>query len=131
MKNKLQTIALALIVCALLTPAALANVKTRNVTFSTDVKVGDTLVKKGDYKVKFDDQTSELTIMDGKKKVVAKATARSEDQLSEARNKEIKYRTSSDGAGNVMLLSINMGGKFAVIGVDKTAGTPASADQKP
>jgi hypothetical protein len=130
MKKRLQTLALALIVCALLSPAALANVKTTRVTFGTDVKVGETLVKKGDYKVRFDDQTSELTILDGKK-VVVKTTARAEEQPGLSINKEIKYRTTNDGAGTVMLLSVNMGEKFAVIGVDNTAGTPAATDRKP
>jgi hypothetical protein len=129
MKKRLQTIALALIVCGLLSPVALADVKTKDVTFEVDVKVGETLVKKGDYKVKFDDSTNELTILDGKK-VIAKAQASLEEQKSTSRY-TAKYRTISDGAGNVMLSGVNMGGKFAIIGLDKTAGTPASTGQKP
>lgn len=129
MKKRLHVIALALIVCGLLTPVALADVKTKDVTFEVDVKVGDTLVKKGDYRVKFDDSTNELTILDGKK-VIAKTQARLEEQKSTSRY-PTKYKTVSDGAGNVMLSSVNMGGKFAIIGLDKTAGAPTSTGQKP
>ncbi len=129
MKKRLYTIALTLIVCGLLSPVALAEVKTKDVTFAVDVKVGDTLVKKGDYKVKFDDSTNELTILAGKK-VIAKAQASLEEQKSTSKY-STKYKTVSDGSGNVMLSSVNMGGKFAIIGLDKTAGTPASTGQKP
>lgn len=129
MKKRIYTIALALIVCGLLSPVALAEVKNKDVTFEVDVKVGDTLVKKGDYTVRFDDSNNELTILDGKK-VIAKTTARLEEQKSTSRY-PTKYRTLSDEAGNVMLLSVNMGGKFAIIGLDKTAGTPATTGQKP
>jgi len=127
--KRLQTIALAFVVCALLTPAALAGVKTKNVTFNKDVKVGDTLVKKGNYTVKFDEESSELTILDGKK-IVAKTTARLEEPKTESRY-ESKYRTMSDTEGNVTLLSISMDGKSAIIGAPATAGAPSSNGQKP
>jgi hypothetical protein len=108
---------------------ALAGVKTKQVTFDKDIKVGDTLVKKGSYKVQFDDQSNELTIFDGKK-IIAKTTARLEEQKSTSRY-GTKYKTTNDGEGNVSLLSIHMDGKFAVIGINNTAGTPASSGQKP
>ena len=129
MKKRLQTIGLALVVCALLSPIALAGVMTKEVSFNKDVKVGDTVVKKGSYKVKFDDQTGELTILDGKK-IIAKTTARLEEQKN-ASGYTLKYRTVSDDAGNVTLLSIAMGRKSAIIGVNNTAGTPAPTAQKP
>lgn len=127
--KRLQTFALAVVVCALLTPAALAGVKTKYVTFDKDMKVGDTLVKKGNYKVKFDEQSNELTILDGKK-IVAKTTARLEEPQTKSRY-DAKYKTMSDAEGNITLLSIHLDGKSAIIGVDRTAGTPASTGQKP
>jgi hypothetical protein len=127
--KRLQTLALSLVVCALLTPAAFAGVKTKYISFDKDVKVGDTLVKKGNYKVRFDEESNELTILDGKK-VVAKTTARLEAQKSTSRY-DAKYKTISDAEGNVTLLSIHLDGKSAIIGADKTAGTPASTVQKP
>lgn len=129
MRKRFLTLALTFVVCALLSPVAFANVKTRSVTFRTDVKVGDTVVKKGTYKVKFDDQSNELTILDGKK-VIAKTTARLEDEKSTG-NYETKYTTDKDDAGNFMLSSVNMGGKHAVTSSSQTAGSPASTGQKP
>ena len=49
----------------------------REITFVRDVSVNDTLVKKGTYKVTFDDETGELTIKKGGK-LVATAQARVE-----------------------------------------------------
>ena len=128
--KRLQTIALTLVVCALLTPAALAGVKTKYVTFDENIKVGDTLVKKGDYKVTFDEESKELTILNGKK-VVAKTTA----HLEEARIKTTSNPTFSilrDAEGNITLARIYMDGKSVTIGAgDTTAGAPAPTGQKP
>lgn len=128
--KRLQTIALTLVVCALLTPAALAGVKTKQVTFDKDIKVGGTLVKKGSYKVSFDEESKELTILDGKK-VVAKTTARLEDARIKTQPKPT-FSIVRDAEGNITLVSIYMDGKSAIIGAgDTTAGTPASTGQKP
>jgi hypothetical protein len=128
--KRLQTIALTLVVCALLTPAALAGVKTKQVTFDKDIKVGDTLVKKGSYKVTFDEESKELTILNGKK-VVAKTTARLEETRITTASKP-KFTTLRDAEGNITLVSIYIDGKSAIIGAgDTTAGTPASTGQKP
>jgi len=47
-----------------------------HITFSDDVMVGNTVVKKGDYLIKYNTQTSELSFVDlNKNKVVATAMA--------------------------------------------------------
>lgn len=128
--KRIQTIALTLVVCALLTPAALAGVKTKHVTFDKDIRVGDTLVKKGTYKVTFDEESKELTILNGKK-VVAKTTARLEEARDRTTSKLI-FKALRDAEGNSTLVSVYMGGKAVTIGAgDTTAGTPASTGQKP
>ncbi|HKP81617.1 MAG TPA: hypothetical protein VJT69_06355, partial [Pyrinomonadaceae bacterium] len=53
------------------------------VTFDTDIKVNDTLVKKGTYQVKFDDETGQLSILQNGK-VVAQAMTRLEDRAKKA-----------------------------------------------
>jgi hypothetical protein len=60
-------------------PGVLALGKTieKKVTFTESVTVNGTLVKKGTYKVTFNEETNELTIRQGKK-VVATAQARLE-----------------------------------------------------
>ncbi|MDQ3805271.1 MAG: cytochrome c biogenesis protein ResB [Acidobacteriota bacterium] len=65
MRTRLQTIAIALVVCALLGTSALAGAKSRNVNFAEDVTVGDTVVEKGVYEVTYDDKAQELTIRRG------------------------------------------------------------------
>jgi hypothetical protein len=128
MKKRFQTMALTLVVFALLSPVAFASVKTKTVTFKTNVKVGETLVKKGTYKAKFDDQTNELTILDGKK-IIAKAAASLKD-LQSSTSLEAMYTTNSDQAGNVWLTGVNVGGKLAAINSDKSSASPSSAIQE-
>jgi hypothetical protein len=127
MKKRFQTMALTLVVFALLSPIAFASVKTKSVTFKTDVKVGETLVKKGTYKAKFDDQTNELSILDGKK-IIAKATA-SLKNLQSSTSLEAMYTTDKDQAGNLWLTGVNVGGKLATISSDKASASPSSAVQ--
>src|ERR1043165_4395888 len=104
MKKRFLNITLTLVVCALLSPVAFASVKTQTVTFVTDVKIGETLIKKGTYKAKFDDKSNELTILDGKK-VVAKTTATLVEQKSGNSKYLTVYTTDRDGAGNAQLTS--------------------------
>ena len=120
MKTIVQRTVFALIFGALLCAVSLATVKSKRVTFSEDVKVGGTLVKKGDYQVRFDDQTKELAILKGKK-VIAKTTASLEEQPQGTVNR-VLYRSRPDKEGAPILLSVNMGGKEAVIGSDQTGG---------
>lgn len=75
MKRLTARIVLALALCAASgSVAAAAKVKSRSLTFGTDFWVGNTLVKKGTYKIAFDDQTNEISILD-KTTVVARVPA--------------------------------------------------------
>lgn len=125
MKKSLHRIAFALVLCTLLNVAALAGGKSRRVTFNSDVTVGDTVVKKGSYKVTFDDETNVLTISD-EKKVIAKTTARLEEFKNKSRQ-FVSHRTWKNETGGVVLSSINLGGRYAVIGSDNAAATIAPA----
>lgn len=74
MKTFLQRTLVALSVCALLAVGAFAGgkgkIKTESVTFGSDVMVNGTLLKAGNYQLKFNEETSELAILkDGKVKV--------------------------------------------------------------
>ena len=77
MKNFVNRFVVLLMVCALTSITALAAGKSKKVTFLTDVTVNGTTIKKGTYKVTFDEKTGELTIADSKT-VVAKTNARLE-----------------------------------------------------
>jgi carboxypeptidase C (cathepsin A) len=65
------------LIAALTGVVALAKSTEREVTFTKNLTVNGTLVKKGTYKVEFNEETNELTIKKGKK-VVATAQARLE-----------------------------------------------------
>jgi ABC-type proline/glycine betaine transport system substrate-binding protein len=64
MRKQIVCVVLALALCALSVGAASAKVKIRTLTFGRDFWVSDTLVKKGTYKVAYDDKTGEVTISD-------------------------------------------------------------------
>jgi hypothetical protein len=115
MTQHLLRTALTLVLCALLGGGALAGGKSKTVTFDDEVTVGDTTLKKGTYKVTFDDQTQELTFRrDGK--VVAKAAARLEEYAGKSANRAA-YRSRREGeTGPRLLLGVNVGGAYAVIG---------------
>ena len=124
MRSKVNGIALSLAICALLCTTTLAGVKSKDVTFVSDVTVGDTVVKKGTYKVSFDEQSKELRIT-RRDKVVARVPASLEDVERGLRFAPIYTSIKSD-AGAPILSSIILGDKYAVIKSDKTAGAPAS-----
>lgn len=123
MKKSLQRIAISLVLCTLLGSVALAGGKSKNVTFNQDIKVGDTLVKKGNYIVTFDEKTNELTIHTSNKKFVAKTTGRLEERKSA---NQVSYLTAKDKESNLMLSGVQMGGSLVVIG-GETAAVPAVA----
>lgn len=66
MKRLIGRSTIALLVCALMSSMALADVINKDVTFSEDVKINNTLVKKGTYKMRFDAEKGELSIANGK-----------------------------------------------------------------
>ena len=126
MKKNLHRIAFALVaLCILLNTAALAGGKSKRVTFHTDVMVGDTLVKKGNYEVIFDEQTSVLTIKQGNE-VVAKTSARLEEAGGKSKT-SIVYRTWKNEKANEVLSSVKLGDGLAVIGKDNAAASATGA----
>lgn len=129
MKKSLHRIAISLVLCILLGSVALAGGKSKQVTFSQDIKVGDTLVKKGTYVVTFDEKTNELTIRSNKK-IVAKTTGRFEDHKS---TYPVNYLTAKDRESNLMLSGVQLGGKLVVVGSETAAApvvaTPATPQQ--
>jgi hypothetical protein len=110
MKRLLNRAAVCLVVCAMTGIAALATTSTREVTFSSPVTVNGTLVAAGTYKIAFDDQTSELTIRNGKK-IMATAPARLEKVPGRASS---VYSTRTEGTSKV-LVSVGMKGGDQVL----------------
>ena len=69
-------------------------VKKESVTFATSVTINGTLVKAGDYDLKFNEQTGDLEILRGKK-VVAKTTAHLE-QRTDGKARETRITMNND-----------------------------------
>jgi len=95
-----------LMVCALTSVVALAKTQKQKVTFEDDIKVNGTLVKKGTYDVKFDEETGQLSLSKSGK-VVAQAMARTEQRSKKAN--DFQFR-SSQANGATQLVSVTFGG---------------------
>src|SRR4030095_9204023 len=106
MKSILNRLAVVLVVGALSSVVALAKVHKHKITFSSDIKVNNTLVKKGTYDVKFDDETGQFTIQKSGKVVV-----QSMAKLEQRDKKAGDFRLRSTGSGDdTQLLGVQFGG---------------------
>src|SRR5260370_9975461 len=83
MKSILNRVVVVLVVGALTSVVALAKVQKHKVTFDNDVKVNNTVVKKGTYEVKFDDQSGQFSVFNDNK-VVVQTTPRLEPLSTKA-----------------------------------------------
>jgi hypothetical protein len=91
---------------ALTSVVALAKVQTHRVKFESDIKVNNTIVKKGNYEVSFDDQTGQFSILKNKK-VVVQTTARVDPRTTKAN--DFQVRSSSTG-NDTLLVGVTFGG---------------------
>ena len=122
MKVFLKTFMLALLIGALASVSALAagkgKIKTETVTFATDVTVNGAVLKAGVYQLKFNEETSELSILkDGK--VKAKTTAHFAARSDKARNTAVRTLAN----GNVSeLIGFTFGGSNQDLVVGNSGG---------
>lgn len=123
MKSILNRIAVVLVVGALSSVVALAKVQKHKVTFSSDIKINNTLVKKGTYDIKFDDETGQFTVSKGNK-VVAQSMAKLEQRDKKASD----FRLRSGGSGDdTQLLGVTFGGSDKEV-VLANGGTPSTGN---
>ena len=110
MKRFMKASFVALVISALAAISAMAGdkgkVEKKTVTFPEDVMVNGTLVKAGDYEVKFDESTGELSILKNGK-VKAKTTAHYEARTDKARSTALR---TIEAGGNVELKGVTFGG---------------------
>lgn len=110
MKRFMQVFFVALVIGALASISAFAGDKDKTekktVTFPSDVMVNGTLVKAGDYEVKFDETSGELSIMRNGK-VKAKVPAHLEARSAKAKETALRTR---DGGGTTELIGVTFGG---------------------
>jgi hypothetical protein len=110
MRAFMKSTFMALVICALASVAVFAaakdKVRTGTVAFESDTMVNGTLVKAGEYQVRFDEQTGELSILkDGK--VKAKTTAQLQTRSDKARNTSVR---TLDKGGVAELIGFTFGG---------------------
>ena len=98
MKGLMKVFMLALLIGALASVSAFAGgndkIRKENVAFDSDVMVDGTLLKAGEYQLRFNEETNELTILKGGK-VKVKTTGHFESRTEKARNTSV--RTLSKG----------------------------------
>ncbi|HEV2833713.1 MAG TPA: hypothetical protein VGW58_00270 [Pyrinomonadaceae bacterium] len=123
MKSIVNRMLVVLMVGALTSVVAFAKVHKHKVTFDSDIKVNGTLLKKGSYDVKFDDQTGQLSIAKNGK-VVAQAMARFEQRAKKANDFQLRSVTSGD---DTQLTGVTFGGSDKDIVITNSgASTPGS-----
>ncbi|HEX8746815.1 MAG TPA: hypothetical protein VF717_06410 [Pyrinomonadaceae bacterium] len=126
MRKTANRLMVMLALCAVMSASALAKGKSEYVTIPQDVVINGTLVKKGEYKLKFDEQTGELLFLKGKK-VVARTSARLETRERKAQRTEFGTLLEGD---TTTLRSITFRGERESIVMHERGGTteaPAAA----
>jgi len=106
MKSIVNRMVVVLMVGALTSVVAFAKTQLHKVPFDNDIKVNGTLVKKGTYDVKFDDQSGQLSIIKNGK-VVAEAMARSEQRANKAGDFQVRSLTKDN---ETQLVGVTFGG---------------------
>jgi hypothetical protein len=91
---------------ALTCVAALAKVQKHKVKFENDVKVNNTVLKKGTYEIKFDDQTGQFSVLQGNK-VVVETTAKLEPRAKKAGDFQLRSLGTGD---ETQLVGVTFGG---------------------
>ena len=121
MKSIVSKMMAVLMVGALTGVVALAKVHKEKVTFDSDIKVNGTLVKKGTYDMKFNDETGQLSIIKNGK-TVAEAMAKVEARSKKA--DDFQLRSTVNG-GEQQLTGVTFGGsdKDVVISNSGTSTT--------
>ncbi|KAF0250529.1 MAG: hypothetical protein FD167_61 [bacterium] len=122
MKNLLSRIAVLTLVCTLGLTAAFAKEKSKFIAFKNDTTVNGTLVKKGTYKVTFNDETNEVTIWKEKELLVKTAA-----KLL-PRDQEVKQTfLSTKELDNARVLNgIAFEGEKSIIVIDESANKAAN-----
>ena len=95
MKSIVNRMVVVLMVAALTSVVALAKVHKQKVTFESDIKVNGTLVKKGTYDMKFDDETGQLSIVKNGK-TVAEAMTKVEARTKKADDFQMRSTVNGD-----------------------------------
>ena len=117
---------IAAVVCLFASLTVFAKDRSETITLPQDVVINGTLVKKGEYKLKFDEKSGELLIMKGKQ-VVAKTSARMEKRDEKAGRTE--FSTITNGSQNELRGITFRGESEKIVLVEGTARTQPTTAQ--
>jgi hypothetical protein len=106
MKSIVNRVLVVMMVGALTSVVAFAKTQRQRVTFDNDMKVNGTLVKKGTYDIKFDDETGQLSIVKNGK-TVAQAMTRVEARVKKANDFQLRSTVNGD---ETQLVGVTFGG---------------------
>lgn len=95
MRKIVNLMVIVAVVCLLSSMTVFGKDKSEYITLPQDMVINGAVVKKGEYKLKFDEKSGELLLMKGGK-VVAKTTAKLEKRDEKARTTE--FNTTSNGS---------------------------------
>lgn len=124
MKSIVNRIVVVLVVGALTSMVALAKVHKHKITFENDTKVSGTVVKKGTYDLKFDDENGQLSIVKNGK-VVAQAMAKLESRTKKAGD----FQLRSSGTGdNTELIGFTFGGSDKDVVITNNGGSTSGSN---
>jgi Protein of unknown function (DUF2911) len=120
MKYFVRHLSVGLLIVALTGVAAFGKGKTKSatVTFSSDVTVSGTAVKAGDYKIQFNEETGELSLLKGSKALV-KTTGTLQARTDKARSTTMNFRDNQ-------LVSVAFGGERQDVVLGQSGSTNGS-----
>ncbi len=125
--RKIATLIMMMALCAAMSAQAFAKAKSELVTLPQDVVINGTLVKKGQYRLKFDEQTGELLFLKNKK-VVARTSARLEKREKGAERTE--FGMFQEGESKTLRSITFRGERESIVMHEERGGTtetPAAA----
>ena len=126
MRKMINLWVIAAVVCLFAGLTVFAKDKSEYITLPQDMTINGTLVKKGEYKLKFDEKSGELLLMKGSK-VVAKTSARLEKREDKAARTEFN---TFNNAGANELRGITFRGddqKIVISGNTASSGNTAAS----
>ena len=124
MKSIVRRIMVVLMVGALTSVVALAKVHKEKVTFESDIKVNGTLVRKGTYDLKFDDQSGQLSI-EKNGKTVAQAMTRLETREKKANDFQLRSTVNGDER---QLTGVTFGGSDKDVQISNSGTTTTGSN---
>lgn len=124
MKSIVSKVGAVLMVGALTGVVAFAKVHKQKVTFESDMKVNGTLVKKGTYELKFDDESGQLSISKNGK-TVAQAMAKVEPREKKANDFQLRSTASGD---ELNLTGVTFGGSDKNVVITNTGATTTGSN---